>query len=72
MIPKTGGQKFSRGEREKLEKDVFGQKYGSQISKNDYRGAVKELRNAENKAQDPKQKGELDKKINYLRRIGGI
>lgn len=72
IIPQTGGQKFSREQREKMEKEVFGLKYGSQISKNDYRNAVKELKDARDKTKDMGQKGELDKKINYLKRLGGM
>ena len=72
IIPKTGGSRFSREQRTGLEKEVFGQKYGSQISKYDYRSAVKGLRDTRSKTQDSKQRVELDKKISYLKRIGGI
>jgi hypothetical protein len=72
IIPRTGGQRFRREERESLEKEVFGSKYGSQISKYDYRSAVKGLRDERAKTQDSVRRIDLDKKINYLKRIGGV
>lgn len=72
IIPKTGGQRFSYDQREKMGREVFGSKYGSQISSHDYKSAVRDLKNTKVKVEDPKQRAEIDKKINYLKRLGGI
>ena len=72
VIPRTGGKKFTRKEREKMTRDVFGRKYGSQISKRDFQTSVRELEKERGKTTDRKQQRELNKKIRYLRRLGGI
>jgi len=71
IIPKTGGQKFSQPQREKM-RDVFGSKYGGEISKDDFKSAVRELDNARKSAQNPNEKRELGKQVEYLKRVGGI
>ena len=70
-IPKTGGKKFYEADRKKMEQDVFGSKYGSQISKNDYRSAVSQLERDKAKAENPQDKTAIGQKIEYLKRLGG-
>ena len=72
VIPRSGGKKFTRREREKMTQDMFGWKYGSQISKGDFETSVRKLEKERTKTTDRKQQRELGKKINYLRRLGGI
>jgi len=71
-IPFTGGEKFSQDQRGKIAKDVFGPKYGSEISKDDYKKAVRDLQSQKNSAPDFKSKADLGKKIEYLKRLGGM
>lgn len=70
-IPGTGGKKYPRAQREGMTKDVFGRKYGSQISKDDYRGALRDLRSAKKVLKDRRARAEIDQKIRYLRELGG-
>lgn len=70
-IPRTGGRKYHQRERAKITKEVFGSKYGSEISKNDYRRAMQDLKSAGRKAKTPTEKLKINRKINYLRRLGG-
>ncbi len=70
-IPGTGGRKYHRGERGKITGEIFGAKYGSQISKNDYRRAMRDLESSGRKAKTSTEKKGIDRKIDYLRKIGG-
>lgn len=74
IIPKTGGQKYSQSERQKIGREVFGSisKYGSQISKNDYKKAIQELQSTRKRASDFKTRATLDKEIRYLKDRAGI
>lgn len=71
-IPRTGGQKFYRREREKMEREMFGQKYGSRISREDYRKALRDVQSERRKATMTTERIALDKKIRYLRELGGL
>jgi len=70
-IPGSGGQRYSGSEREKMGREIFGQKYGSNISKDDYRKAVQGLESAKRKTENRSEKGAIDRKIKYLRGLGG-
>ena len=69
-IPGTGGKKYHRAQRGGMVKEVFGRKYGSQISKQDYRGALRELQSAK-KVLKGRARKEIDQKIRYLKELGG-
>ena len=69
IIPRTGGRRYSRGEREGLVKDVFGTKYGSQISKQDYSRAIKDLERTRRATKTLAEKRNIERKTNYLRRL---
>lgn len=71
-IPGTGGKKYTQREVEKLEREVFRPKYGSQISKEDYRRALRGLESTRRGVRTRSEKSELDKKIRYLKGIGGV
>ena len=71
VIPKTGGRKYHGQERAKMTKKIFGTKYGSQISKNDYKHALRELESTRNQTKSRPEKEKIERKINYLRDIGG-
>ncbi len=72
VIPKTGGRKFFEAQRTKLSQDSFSRKYGSEISKQDYRRAVRDLGMAKRKTTDRRQRREIERRVNYLKRVGGI
>ncbi|PIS40262.1 MAG: hypothetical protein COT32_00740 [Candidatus Nealsonbacteria bacterium CG08_land_8_20_14_0_20_36_22] len=74
IIPKTGGQKYSQSERQKIGREVFGStsKYGSQISKDDYKKAIQGLQSTRKRASDFKTRMALDKEIRYLKDRGGV
>lgn len=67
-----GGEgRYTRQEREQIHKDVFGPKYGSDISKLDYRRAIRDLENKRSGAKDIKEREKIDDKIKYLKQLGG-
>lgn len=73
IIPKTGGKKYNMGERERIEKETFGNKmvYGSEISRDDYKTAVRRLKTTLPKAKDRVEREAIKNKIEYLKRLGG-
>ena len=71
FIPRTGGKKYYRKDRDRLMKEVFGLKYGSQIDKKEYRRAVRELESSKRNAKDRAERLNIEQKINYLKDQGG-
>ena len=71
-IPGSGGKRFSRLEREKIVRDVFGSRYGSIISKDDYRIALRNLEREKRKVTDKKKREEIEKKFRFLDELGGL
>jgi len=71
IIPGSGGQRYSGSERERMGREIFGPKYGSNISKGDYRKAVQGLELAKNRAKNKYEKEATDRKIRYLKELGG-
>ena len=70
-IPGTGGKKYYEKERAGMTGEVFGRKYGSEISKSEYRKAVRDLKFARRGAKTPTEKIRINKKIDYLKKLGG-
>ncbi len=70
-IPRTGGKKYYQRERAKMTGEIFGQKYGSEISKNEYRRAIRDLKSSRREAKSPTEKIRINRKIDYLRGLGG-
>jgi len=68
---KGGEGKYSMAEREKMAKDLFSPKYGSEISKLDYRKRVRELEKERSAAKRMAEREKIDDKIKYLRQLGG-
>lgn len=62
---------FSRQERAKLEKEVFGKKYGQMIDKGEFKRKLRELRHEKFIAKTGAEKTNIDRKIRYLRKLGG-
>ena len=68
---KNSEGKYSLGEREKLVKETFGPKYGSEISKLDYQRAIRELENRRSRTTSIEEKETIDDRIKYLEQLGG-
>lgn len=71
-IPKSGGRHYSRLEREKLVRETFGSKYGSNISKDDYRRAIRDLERREREVKNEAERRKLNERIEFLKELGGI
>ncbi len=67
-----GGGKFFEHERKKLFSEVFGSRYGSRISKDDFRRAISDLERKMKSTSSDIEKRNFQKKIDYLKRIGGF
>jgi len=70
-IPRTGGKKYFQRERDKMTKEVFSQKYGSQIDKHEYKRAVRDLESGKRAAKSSEEKTKIDEKVRYLKDLGG-
>ena len=70
-IPGTGGRKYYQRQRERIAGGAFGSKYGSQISKDEYRRALRDLGATKRSAKTRRERLEIDKKIRYIREMGG-
>lgn len=69
-IPGTGGKKLPSRERAKLEKKVFGPKYGSEISERDWKGGLRELKTRRNRTTDSAERREITGRYRLLKKIG--
>ncbi len=70
-IPQTGGRKYHHRQRSKMTGEVFGSKYGSQIDKQEYRRAIRDLQTSKRNVKAPRQKADIDRQIRYLKEFGG-
>ncbi len=70
VIPKTGGERYSEQQRVELERQAFGKRFGGNISRPDFRGAVRGLKTDKNKAETKKEKRDIGDRINYLKKLG--
>lgn len=70
-IPGTGGRSYLRPEREKVLRETFGTKYGSDISKQDYRTAIRSLGSSARKTKDSAERTRIKNRISYLKGLGG-
>lgn len=65
-------KRLSRRERVKLEREVFGKKYGKHISKQDYKKAVDKFRKKTAIARTPEEKAEIKRKVKFLRKAADL
>lgn len=72
FIPGSGVRMFRRQKRVEMEKEVFGKRYGAHITREDYRKALGRLRVKKSQAKAGKEKLGIDRKIRFLRKLGGI
>ena len=63
---------FSRQERAKLEKEVFGKKWGSHITKSEFGKRLLQLRGEKFRAKTSDRKIEIDRQMRYMKKLGGI
>jgi len=70
-IIKGGEGKFNYGDREKIVKEVFGPKYGKEISKDDFKKAIRVLERKRSATSGIKESEKIDDKIKYLKQIAG-
>jgi hypothetical protein len=70
-IPGSGGKRFDNSQRSRMEKEIFGERYGSSIDKNEYRRAIMNLESKRNVAKTPEDKSVIKQKIDYLKSVGG-
>ena len=71
IIPKTGGRKYSGGERLEMSRKLFGPKYGSNIDKSDWRQRMRDLNSERIKTKTPEERTNITRQIDYLKKIGG-
>jgi len=62
----------SRSERIKMEKDLFGKSYGSFIDKREFGKAIGRLEKQKYQSKKSSEKRNLDRKIEYLKKLRGI
>lgn len=71
-IPKTAGRRYSRTERKAIEKELFGRKFGGHISRDEYKERLKQLTRARLKCKTLDEKRAAERKIRYLKKLGGL
>ncbi len=64
-----GEGRINQQDRIRLEREVFGTKYGQLISQRDFTIALRELRQARFRTKDYREKDKLDKQIKLLERL---
>jgi len=69
---KQVGLTLDRAERANLEKEVFSQTYGRDISKTDLKWGIKKLNQKMLGTKDLAEKGKIRKEIKFFKKIGGI
>jgi len=69
-IPQSFGV-YDREQREDLFDEVFGAKYGVSISRDDYRNALRKLKEIHNHEPDSEKRQMISDKINFLKRVCG-
>ena len=70
-IPQGGARRYQRKEREKIAKDLFGPKFGSRISKQDYKRVLRGLREKKRTEKKYSEKEKIEDRIKYLEELGG-
>jgi|GEM_PF-6894503 len=69
---KSVGLHLDSTERAKLEKQVFPQGMGQNISKKDLKQGISKLGQQKIYSKDPAQKEKLDKEMKFFKKIGGL
>ena len=61
------GRRYTRQERVKVEKEMFGNKYGNYISNQEYKNRIRRLEKERYNAKKSSEKIEINKKITFLK-----
>lgn len=69
---KQVGLTLNPSERSKLEKEVFSQTYGRNISKTDLKWGIKKLNQKMLNTKNSAEKGKIRKEIKFFKKIGGV
>ncbi len=72
QIPGSPGRRYSMKERVKIEKELFGPKFGGHISEKEFKYGLKKLSRERLKCKTLEEKRSVERKIRYLKKIGGI
>jgi len=72
ILPGTYKKLFSVQEKKFMEKRLFGKRINAQTSQEKYKKLVREIGKEKYKVRDFNQKRIIDKKIRFLKRLGGI
>ncbi|KPJ71721.1 hypothetical protein AMJ50_01140 [Parcubacteria bacterium DG_74_3] len=67
FIPGPGRKMYSREERVKMEKELFGPKYGQYIERKEYGKVLKDLEKAKWRAPTETERFAIERKIRYLK-----
>ena len=63
---------YTRRERAAFEKELFGKKYGSHVSRPEYKKRLRLLGKERYRAKTSAKKLKIDRKIRYLKKFGGF
>lgn len=63
---------FTRKERVSIERELFGGKYGTHITSQEYRERLRELEREKLRAKTAKEKLNIDRKRRLLKKLGGF
>lgn len=69
ILRKTPSQNFNTRERERMEQEIFGKKYGSFLDKSEFNRKICELRTKRYNAKTFAEKSKIDKKIKLVKEI---
>jgi len=68
----NSGRRYTRQERIKVEKEMFGNKYGNYISQQEYKNRIRRLEKERYLAKKSSGKIEINKKIKFLKDLTGF
>jgi hypothetical protein len=71
-VGKSVGLKLNSIERSNLEKEVFSQNLGQNISRTDLKRGIRKLNDKLLGSKNISERGEIRKKINFFKKIGGV
>ncbi|MBZ9578473.1 hypothetical protein KJA14_01335 [Patescibacteria group bacterium] len=72
IVPGTFRKMFNFQERKQMEKRLFGKKLKAYTSREKYKRLVREVGREKYKVPDLSKKRIIDKKIRFLKKLGGI
>ncbi len=70
-IPGSGGKTYSQKERIEMEKKIFGSKYGSYLTKSEYKNKIRELKGKKYRAKTSAEKLKIGREARYLESLIG-